>query len=85
MQLQLHGKKIWLFLEPINFCKSIDGLVGLIATQTQCKPQNGIYLFYNKARDKVKCLSWHRNGYIFVTARNQNTLGPHSSHQIGPK
>lgn len=69
MQLQLHGKKIWLFREPINFCKSIDGLVGLIATETQYKPQEGIYLFYNKARDKVKCLSWHRNGYILLYKR----------------
>lgn len=69
MQLQLHGNKIWLFRQPINFCKSIDGLVHLIVNETQYKPQAGIYLFYNKARDKIKCLSWHKNGYILLYKR----------------
>ena len=69
MQLQLYGKKIWLFRQPVHFSKSIDGLVGLIVTETQQKPQEGIYLFYNKARDKVKCLSWHRNGFILLYKR----------------
>lgn len=69
MQLQLHGKKIWLYREPINFCKSIDGLVSLLIHQTTCRPEDGIYLFYNKGRDKIKCLSWHRNGYILLYKR----------------
>lgn len=69
MQLQLHGKKIWVYREPVNFCKSIDGLVSLIAEATQHKPQGGVYLFYNKGRDKVKCLSWHRNGYVLLYKR----------------
>lgn len=69
MQLQLHGKKIWLFRQPIHIGKSIDGLVGLIASETVYQPQEGIYLFYNKARDKVKCLSWHKNGFILLYKR----------------
>ncbi len=30
MQLQLYGKKIWLYRAPIDFRKSIDGLSSLV-------------------------------------------------------
>ena len=69
MQLQLYGKKIWLFCKAVDFRCSIDGLVGLITTETQQLPQEGIYLFYNRGKDKIKCLSWHKNGFILLYKR----------------
>ena len=57
MQLQLYGKKIWFYRQPIDFRCAIDGLVGLISSELKQKPQDGIYLFYNRGHDKVKCLS----------------------------
>lgn len=69
MQLQLYGKKIYLYRQPIDFRCSIDGLSSLIAGELQQRPQDGIYLFYNRARDKIKCLSWHKNGFILLYKR----------------
>ena len=69
MQLQLYGKKIWIFRQAIDFRSSIDGLSALVVNSIKQNPQNGIYLFYNKGKDKVKCLSWHKNGFILVYKR----------------
>lgn len=66
MQLQLYGNKIWIFRKPIDFRKSIDGLSSLITLEMQKNPQVGIYIFYNRHRDKIKCLSWHKNGFILL-------------------
>lgn len=66
MQLQLYGNKIWLYRKPIDFRKSITGLSTLIVTDMQRNPQEGIYIFYNRYCDKVKCLSWHKNGFILL-------------------
>lgn len=69
MQLQLYGKKIWLFRKAVDFRRSIDGLLSVISQESQYKVSDGIYLFYNKDRNKVKCLSWHKNGYILLYKR----------------
>lgn len=69
MDLQLYGSKIWIFRKPLDFRKSIDGLSAVIVNDMQENPQTGIYLFYNKGRDKIKCLSWHKNGFILVYKR----------------
>jgi transposase len=69
MQLQLYGKKIWLFKKSIDFRRSIDGLSNVIANELKYNPQENIYLFYNKAKDKIKCLSWHKNGFVLLYKR----------------
>lgn len=33
------------------------------------KPNEGIYIFYNKDRNRVKILGWHKNGYILIYKR----------------
>jgi transposase len=69
MQLQLYGKQIWIYRKPIDFRKSLDGLSSLIKLEIQRNPQEGIYLFYNRHHDKLKCLSWHKNGFILLYKR----------------
>lgn len=69
MQLQLYGNKVWLFKKPVDFRQSIDGLSALIMVEMKRNPQEGIYIFYNRLRDKVKCLSWHKNGFILLYKR----------------
>ena len=69
MQLQLYGRKIWLYRQPIDFRCSIDGLSSIVAHQLKQDPQEGIYLFYNRGKDKIKCLSWHKNGFILLYKR----------------
>lgn len=69
MQLQLYGKKIWLYRSAIDFRSSIDGLSYLICNHLKQNPQEGIYLFYNRGRDKLKGLSWHKNGFVLFYKR----------------
>lgn len=69
MQLQLYGKKIWVYRTPIDFRCAIDGLSSLISTEIKHNPRDGIYLFYNKTKDKIKCLSWHKNGFVLLYKR----------------
>lgn len=69
MQLQLYGKKIWIFRQPIDFRASIDRLSALIVSDIKQDPQGGIFLFYNRSKDKVKCLSYHKNGFVLVYKR----------------
>lgn len=69
MQLQLYGKKIMLHRQPIDFRSSIDGLVSLISHEMKLNVQEGIYLFYNRGKDKIKCLSWHKNGFVLLYKR----------------
>lgn len=69
MQLQLYGKKIWIFKKSIDFRRSIDGLSSFIMNDIKQDPKSGIFLFYNKGKDKIKCLSWHRNGFVLVYKR----------------
>jgi len=69
MQLQLYGKKIWLYRHPIDFRRAIDGLVFFITNELKQRPQDGIYIFYNRNYDKIKCLSWHKNGFILIYKR----------------
>lgn len=65
MQLKLSGKEILLAQEAVDFRKAIDGLCGLIKGIEAEK----IYIFYNKARNKLKILGWHRNGFILLYKR----------------
>lgn len=69
MQLQLYGNKIWLSRNAVDFRSSIDGLSALIVNHMKHNPQAGIYLFFNKKRDKIKCLSWHKNGFVLIYKR----------------
>ena len=56
--------KIYVSIKPIDARKSIDGLMSLVH-ENNFQPQSGhLFLFFNKGRDKVKCIYWDRNGYV---------------------
>lgn len=69
MQIQLKAATILFYNTAIDFRKSIDGLVTLIHSQWKQNPSLGIYLFFNKARDKLKILAWHGNGFVLLYKR----------------
>lgn len=69
MQLQLYGKKIWVYRQPIDFRCGIDGLSYLVINTMKCSVKDGLFLFVNRRRDKLKCLSWHKNGFIMLYKR----------------
>jgi len=38
----------------------------MIADELREKPSDGIYIFYNRTRDKLKILIWHTNGFLML-------------------
>jgi len=55
---------VHLATEPVDMRKSINGLSVLVADQMELNPLNGsLFVFYNKARNKIKILYWDRNGF----------------------
>ena len=69
MQLELYNDKVWLSKQPVDFRKSIDGLSSFITENFKLNPTSGLFVFYNKKKDKVKCLFWHKNGFVLFYKR----------------
>ncbi len=69
MQLKLSDPKIWFYSQAVDFRKSIDGLVCLVQTHLGVNPTEGIFIFHNRSKDKVKLLSWHGNGFVILYKR----------------
>lgn len=68
-QVKLKGSSVWVYSAAIDFRKSIDGIVTLIHAQKDLKVSEGIYVFFNRARDKLKILTWHGNGFVLLYKR----------------
>lgn len=59
------GTKIYVSTEQINMRKSIDGISIVVHELLDRNPQSGdLFIFFNKARDKVKILWWDKNGFV---------------------
>lgn len=62
--------KVYLSLEPMDMRKAINGLSLYVIEELERNPQDqALYIFYNKARNKVKCLYWDRNGFMLIYKR----------------
>jgi transposase len=62
--------KIYVSMQSTDARKSIDGLCALVMDQFGDNPQCGnVFVFFNKARDKVKLLWWHSNGFVLYYKR----------------
>lgn len=84
MQLQLYGKKIWVYRGAIDFRRSIDGLSAMIVNELKFSPKDGIFLFFNRHKDKVKCLSWHKNGFVLLYKRlEKSRFSMHFHEKLG--
>ncbi len=84
MQLQLYGKKIWVYRGTIDFRLQIDGLSAMIVNELKFPPKDGIFLFFNRHKDKVKCLSWHKNGFVLLYKRlEKNHFSMHFHEKLG--
>ena len=57
--------KVYLYAEPVDMRKSIDGLSLLVEQEMELKANMAaLFVFCNRARDKIKILCWERNGFI---------------------
>ena len=62
--------QVYLYREPIDFGKGIDGLGVLVELELGLSPfASALYVFTNRARNKVKALYWHRNGFCLWQKR----------------
>jgi transposase len=69
MQLLIDAPSILVCTECVDFRKSIDGLLGVILSDLNVAPRENIFIFFNRARNKVKLLAWHKNGFVFLLKR----------------
>lgn len=67
---------IWVANSPVDFRKSIDGLCQYIIEYFETTPQEGLYVFYNGKRNRLKLLVWHFNGFILLYKRIENGRFP---------
>ena len=74
MLMKYEDKPIYLASKPVDFRLSIDGLTKLVQNQIGSLPHDGsIYVFYNHALDKIKCLFWDRNGFVLYYKKLEST------------
>lgn len=57
--------QIHVYLQPVDFRKSIDGLSAIVELELDLNPfTEGLFVFTNRPRNKVKILYWERNGFV---------------------
>jgi len=55
---------IYIAVEPVDFRKAVDGLAHCVRQELKLDPfGNYLFLFCNKRRSKLKCLTWDKNGF----------------------
>lgn len=70
MKLKWDDVHIFLATAPVDMRKEINGLATLVVESLEQSPESdGIYVFYNRQRDKIKCLWWDKNGFVMYYKR----------------
>jgi transposase len=70
MKLIWDDVPVFLATAPIDMRKEINGLVTLVVESLAQSPNaESIYVFYNRQRDKIKCLWWDKNGFVLYYKR----------------
>ena len=63
-------ERIFLYREPVDMRKAIDGLSILVHEELERDPSDrSMYVFVSRDRSKVKCLLWERNGFWLMYKR----------------
>jgi transposase len=61
---------IYIACNAVDLRKSVDGLAHIVRDKFEMDPfGNQIYLFCNKARTRMKALSWEKNGFSIYYKR----------------
>lgn len=57
--------KVYLYTDPVDMRKSIDGLALLVEQEMELPLNTGaLFVFCNRGKDKIKLLYWERNGFV---------------------
>lgn len=58
------GLPVYVAAQAVDMRKSIDGLARLVEESLPVSPfTGGVFVFFNRSRDKVKLLWWDRHGF----------------------
>ena len=64
MKMFVEPEDIYLHIQPVDFRKSINGLLAIVESELELNAFTGaLFLFSNKKRDKLKCLYWDKTGF----------------------
>jgi transposase len=56
--------QIYLYSHPTDMRKSFNGLSGIVTNELKLNPvKDGIFVFVNKRRNRMKILLWDRHGF----------------------
>jgi len=69
MRIELKSAKIWIATDVTDFRKGVNGLTEIIKNSFNQLSEDAIYVFYNRAKNKLKLLARHRNGFILIYKR----------------
>lgn len=62
--MNLSSRPIHLCCQPVDMRKSFDGLCAIVTSHFRMDPlRDGVFVFVNKDRDRIKLLLWDRHGY----------------------
>lgn len=63
-----NNHRYFLWPEPVNMRKNIDGLFNTIISGSILSPMSGdVFIFFGKNRQSVKLLKWDRDGFFTLS------------------
>lgn len=63
-------REVYVCTAPVDFRKGIDGLAALVSGQMALDPfGQGLFVFTNRHRTRIKILYWERNGFCLWQKR----------------
>ena len=63
-------EQVYLYRHPVDMRKGVSGLCAIVVLELGLDPREpAVFVFTNRARDKLKVLVWHRNGFWLLYKR----------------
>jgi len=78
--------QVYLYSEPVDMRKSMNGLSILVEQEMDLSPNmDALFVFCNRGRDKIKLLCWERNGFIvwYKRLEKQRFRWPNTNDTLG--